>query len=299
MKNIVLIVFLVLTLLVPTVALADSVPVTATVYDNSMNLENKDSSWTVISGDSIGGVIGYNTAGTTFDFGLDTIGLADGNYSLIYYADTEDRYNAWGGIVATGIGTVIATGNSSSGIMSITGSVELGMDLPMLPDANAYFYDYTQAPDSYDTATGAKLWVVPTSVLTGGVMPIASWSPDNNWLFETDLINYDDTDIASPDIVAISISPTTIDFGILAPCKSSDRVVTVTNTGYVDTDVTVGIPATSVFKYITTDWSGNMETVLDGSYEDVTLTLAIPCYYKTRGTESGVVTFTATATPTP
>ena len=76
----------------------------------------------------------------------------------------------------------------------MSGSPDLGMDLPHPDDANGYHYDYTQVPDLYNNATGAKIWLVPSSDYDAGAKKVTAWSPDD-FLFETDLITYDDIDI--------------------------------------------------------------------------------------------------------
>lgn len=289
---------LLLASLVPaSMALAENVDVIVGVYDSTLNLENKDSSWAIVSGDSIGGTLGYNPSGSTFDFGLYATGLSDGDYALIYYADTEDRFNDWGG---DNPGAVIATGTSSGGELSMTGSVELNMDLPCPPDANAYFYDYTEAPDNYVHGTGAKIWVVPTSVLTDGTsLPVCAWPQTSDWLFETDLVTYDDTDIVS-DIVAISVSPATVNFGILTPGTTGNGGdITVTNTGTVPCNVSAIAPSIGVLQYILLDdapVSSYSVTSLSVSASDVAAaTLPVPSDYEPSGIESGTLTFTATS----
>lgn len=304
MKNLLVVLSLVMILAIGSVALVSAdvtVPTYVSVYGATMDLENKNTSTWVPIVDGIGGTLGYNLSGPTFDYGLNATGLADGDYSMIYYADTEDRYNNWGGVVG-GVGRVIATGTSSGGAMSICGNVDLGIDLPMLPDANAYFYDYTQEPDGYTNATGAKIWVVPTSVLTSGQMPVATWSPDNNWLFETDLINYDDTDITPPDIISISVVPNSVDFGILAPGQTGTDSVVVTNTGFVSADVSITIPATGIFSNIVLDWgidSDAVATIGVGNSDTAQLSLTVPGGHTPAGPESGSITFNAVVTPTP
>ena len=157
-------------------------------YDSSLILENKNTdTWEIISADGISGLLEYNASGTSFDFRLTASGLANGDYSLIYYTDTENRFVDWGG--ADGI--VIATFAVTAGSIDATESVFLGTGMPINTDANGYFYDYSEAPDFYEHGKGAKIWLVPTSALTSGDMPVATWSPDDNWLFETDLIEFE------------------------------------------------------------------------------------------------------------
>jgi hypothetical protein len=279
-----------------------TVPTYVSVYGATMDLENKNTSTWVPIVDGIGGTLGYNLSGPTFDYGLNATGLADGDYSMIYYADTGDRYDDWGGVVATGVGRVIGTGVSSGGVLMISGSVELNMDLPCLPDANAYFYDYTQAPDGYANATGAKIWVVPTSVLTSGAMPVSTWTPNDNWLFETNLINYDDTDVAPLDLIAISVTPESVDFGILAPGQTGTDSAVVANIGLVSVDVSITIPATGIFKNIVLDWgidSDAVATIGFGNSDTAQLSLTVPGGYTPAGSEIGSITFNAVVTPTP
>ncbi len=156
-------------------------------------LENKDAIWDVIS-DGKNGTLTYNTSGDTFNYTLVASGLSDISYSLIYYADKDPRFQSWGG---DNPGKVIGTFTASGGaINSGLQTPNLGMDLPESPDWNINpapdYCDDHNGFDDYNTCVGAKIWLVPTSDLTGGNLPLASWNPAN-YLFETDLINYNDT----------------------------------------------------------------------------------------------------------
>jgi spore coat-associated protein N len=137
----------------------------------NLTLENKtgDPDWMIKAGDGIGASLTYNTMGPTFDYTLTASGLADGNYSLIYYADP------WPG---TG-GFLIDTMTCTAGVINQTNSVELGSDMPAAGDGN---FPY-----------GAKLWLIPSSAYSGG--QVTAWTPNDNWLFETLLITYNDTDV--------------------------------------------------------------------------------------------------------
>ena len=83
--------------------------------------------------------------------------------------------------------------------VSSWGYVDLGMDLPDPGDANAYYHNYADpgdphyTGDGYATAYGAKIWLVPSDCYDAGAKKIDTWSP-SRFLFETDLIWYDDTD---------------------------------------------------------------------------------------------------------
>lgn len=292
--SIIALVVLLISTIVPATVMANDVTVLAGVYTNTLNLENKDSSWQV-KADAIGGVLGYNASGSEFVYGVHAEGLPDVQYALIYYADTEDRFNEWGG---NHPGAVIGFGTPVGGVLDMSGSAELDMDLPCPPDANAYFYDY-HASDGYDHATGAKIWLIPASLLTDGTsLPITSWLPDDTWLFETDLITYDDTDVVS-DVVAITVAPSSINFGsILTPGQTGNGGnVTVTNSGTVPCNVTAAAPSSGVFQYIQLNGapvsSYAVSGLTVGASDVATATLPVPAGYTPTGQESGTITFTA------
>ena len=166
----------------------DEVAVTAS--EAVLILENKDSTTWVVIPDGTLGVLSYNLSGPTFDYAFNGYGLEDGeDYSLIYYADYENRYVNWGG---DNPGALIGTGTADgSGNLVMSGSPDLGMDLPSEPDANIDTHDYSGPPDNYANAHGAKIWLVPSDCYTEPEVDV--WSPDD-FLFETDLIWYTDTD---------------------------------------------------------------------------------------------------------
>jgi len=141
-------------------------------YDTKLVLENKDASWNEINGDGIKGVLWFGSSSYEFKYQFFAKGLAaDTDYSLIYYADPWPGDN----------GAVIAnfTSNGSGRIPKWqTGSVELYTSLPCALD------------DNYPT--GAKIWLVPTSFLTAGDMPMLGWNRAA-MLFERNLITYTDT----------------------------------------------------------------------------------------------------------
>jgi len=269
------------------------------VYDNVFDLENKDTNWVPITGDGIGAQFGYNTSASDFQFGLIAEGLAtDTPYSLIYYADTEDRFVDWGGVIGDA-GMVIATGTSdSSGNLVLSGSPDLGQNLPSLPDANAYFYDYTLTPDFYDDATGAKVWLIPTDELsTGDVMPVATWGKDNSWLFETQLVNYDDTDIAPESMVAITVTPANLDFGLTTPLTSVSEDLTVTNTGFVSVNVSATATGAIASQGLTLDSDAVSIWGITGLATDTPTTVVVGITPTASGVMTGLLTFTAIATP--
>ncbi|MCK5040180.1 MAG: YncE family protein [Candidatus Aenigmarchaeota archaeon] len=126
--------------------------------------------------------------GPEFEYELTANGLqTNTEYSLIYYADEPDRFNNWGGDNPGAL--IVEATSDSNGNLVVSGSVDLGMNLPSYPDANMDIneHDYCGAPDFYSHCTGAKIWLVPSSDYSEP--GLTAWNP-NNYLFETDLIDY-------------------------------------------------------------------------------------------------------------
>jgi len=154
--------------------------------------EKDPATWGIVE-EGAWGKLKYNLEGPTFDFVFNGHGLEiDTEYSLIYYADYENRYVNWGG---DNPGALIASGTSNEwGDIHLMGSVELNMDLPHPDDANKSIHAYNGTPDFYTNAHGAKIWLVPSSAYDAGNTKVTAWQP-TRFLFETDLIWYDDTDV--------------------------------------------------------------------------------------------------------
>jgi hypothetical protein len=172
---------------------ATSDPICIVVTEAELSLCEKDpNTWACVT-DGASGLMGYNLAGPTFDFMFLGSGLeVNTDYSLIYYADFEDRFNFWGG---NNPGALIGTGTSDgNGNLSMSDCVDLGMALPHPDDANAYYHHYSGDPDYYLHDQGAKIWLVPSDCYDADAKKVTIWSP-GRFLFETDLITYDDTDI--------------------------------------------------------------------------------------------------------
>lgn len=140
---------------------------------DTLFLDNKTANWDPIIGDGMWGVLKWAGDGLTFDFSttLEAHGLAAStSYSLIYYADPWPGNNP---------GALLGTGTSdASGDLSISGSPDLGIDLPDPADANY--------------PGGAKIWLVLSSDYDGAGN-MTDWNP-SDYLFEYNLITYDDTD---------------------------------------------------------------------------------------------------------
>ncbi|XOU94655.1 MAG: SipW-dependent-type signal peptide-containing protein [Candidatus Kerfeldbacteria bacterium] len=132
-----------------------------------LQLENKveldDGTW-VPTGNA-NGELTYITSNDTFNYTLEVMGLNPSTeYTLYYYADPWPSTNGFA------IGTPFMP--NASGYANVNGNVELGMSLPVAADANI--------------ASGAKIWVVPTSGTS-----FSPWTP-TEYLMEMNFITYTD-----------------------------------------------------------------------------------------------------------
>lgn len=138
-----------------------------------LTLENKSGApdWQLLLGDGIKGILTYDLTSPTFDYTFSATGLQDdADYCLIYYADPWPGTN----------GKEIACGLTSGTDLDLSGSVDLGMDIPVSGDNN-----YPE---------GGKIWLVLDNDYDDANHKMTGWNPDK-YLFETALITYDDTDI--------------------------------------------------------------------------------------------------------
>jgi hypothetical protein len=244
MKRFLILAIMVLVLLVPISVMAVSPVVTpAAGYTAAVQLEDKDpSTWAIIGlGTGKTATLSYIPSGATFSFKLEASGLEVSiPYSLIYYANPYPGNNP---------GALIVTGTSSAGgLLTITAAPNLNKNLPTPPDANLLI-DHSVAPDFYSHAYGAKVWLVPSDCYVGGL--ISTYSP-TRFLFETDMLNYTDTDlpvvttlpttatITEPtSIIGLTVSPASLSFGSVAIGSCSAVVpITLNNTGNVPIKVT-------------------------------------------------------------
>ncbi len=204
----------------------DNSNVISTRYLGELILENKERiGWQPILGDGIQATLKYDLVSPTFDYELEATGLqVNTQYVLIYYADRQDRFVNWGG---DNPGKLIATVTSDeNGYVLITGSGELNTDLPHTDDWNLAPTDTDDADeipddycndhngfDSFNLCSGAKIWLVPKVNYDSGTKKV-NWADPNSYLFETDMIDYSDSDKGgdtfnmNPGFIDVSIENT-------------------------------------------------------------------------------------------
>ncbi len=137
--------------------------------------EKNPADWSVVPGGAWGKLTA-NLAGPTFDFVFNGHGLnPGGNYTLIYYPDKTG--NPW---PRTDIECLAAGVANGGGNINLAASVELNTDLPK--------------PSPVDINTGAKIWLVESSAVNCTTKTMSGWNP-TEYLFENNLISYDDTQV--------------------------------------------------------------------------------------------------------
>jgi len=129
----------------------------------TLELENKDSNWNPITDDGIKGTLTFKSPYDTFDYNLIVQGLQeDTDYSLIYY---KDPYPGVGSIRIEQFQT------DGSGNATVNGSIDIQTDLH-----------------------SAKIWVILSDDWDETSHQMTGWTPAE-YLFEMNLIDYDDTSI--------------------------------------------------------------------------------------------------------
>lgn len=152
--------------------------------------EKDPETWNIIE-KGAWGKLKYNLDGTEFEYVFNGHGLEPNTgYSLIYYADPWPGDNP---------GALILSGTSNGGgNLHLEGSIDLGHDLPHPDDAN--YADPGGDPGTPGTPPtpfpfgGAKVWLVLSDDYDDANKKMTAWNP-TEYLFENNLITYDDTDI--------------------------------------------------------------------------------------------------------
>ena len=167
----VLIVLLIGALFVGVLAVGPSKPAGKSNIAHLYLHEKVPDTWDIVpEPDGAWGKMKYNLSGPKFDFVFNGHGLVPGwDYTLIYYPDP------WPGdeLICLGSGTA-----NDDGDVHIMGSEDTG-DLPTAADEKPL--------------GGAKIWLVLSSDVDCGVKMIG-WDP-SEYLFEDDVITFDDTDV--------------------------------------------------------------------------------------------------------
>jgi len=134
--------------------------------------EKNPADWDAIVEGGAWGKMKYNLSGSEFEFVFNGHGLDAGvEYTLIYYPDPWPGT----GLICLGRGTANEGGN-----VHIRAPVDTG-DLPIDADEN----------------DAAKIWLVLSGDVDCDDQNMTGWNP-TEYLFEYDLITYDDTDVPVP-----------------------------------------------------------------------------------------------------
>ncbi len=161
-----------------------------TIVSENLMLYKKDpATWQPMQTNETAGEMVYSTEGFEFSFVFDAFGLnPDADYSLIYYPDPWPGWNLM----------VLASGTpDEDGDLHLENSLVTG-DLPAPFDANF--------------PAGAKIWLVLSSDISSGTpQRMISWH-QSQYLFENNLITYEQTEgtsgkSASNDILDTSPAP--------------------------------------------------------------------------------------------
>lgn len=172
-------------------------------------------------------------------------------------------------------------------------------------------------PDTNQTSliTDADARVLCVKLLIGGS---GSWMDETAYVDDVTIngVTYDFEPTSSvglttdvPDIVAISASPTSIDFGTLYPGETSATFdITVENIGTHEVDVDAYVYEAGLFYdnlqlsigtgwYIWSYWTSIITDLAMGDSELVYTRLPVPSDYTPSGTETATLIFEATASP--
>jgi len=174
---------------------SDSPEGITTTYWSTVDLKQKHSTDWTINENGTNAKLTYRLNSSMFNYELEAVGLtASTQYSLIYYADKQDRMNDWGGDNPGA--EIVSFTSDETGNGNVLGSVNLGMNLPAVDDWNGTSEANYCTSDNYLLCRGAKVWLVPTSDYDASTKKLTVWNPDS-YLFETGLITYNDTDASN------------------------------------------------------------------------------------------------------
>lgn len=156
-----------------TIQTQDNAPEIATISLCTKTIKPAGEPWGYCDNAETKGSFEYATSGSSLRFNANASGLtgADGtSYSLIYYKDTDATHQAPSTVPVN----VLATGTSSGNAIDFAGVVPMSGNIPASDDVNPR----------------GKIWIVPTSQITGnnGLMwsGYAVGATMADYLFESD-----------------------------------------------------------------------------------------------------------------
>lgn len=161
-------------------------------YVGRLELDNKDSTtWTRIA-DSREGELYYFITGDNFGYHFEAQGLdANTEYALIYYLDsgatdpiTGKPWNLNNAIeihrlTSDGLGDLVMEGSNP------LSDLPFSTDYNENPNVGDSYCNGENGYDYFAHCSGGKIWLIT------GALDLSNWNP-NDWLFETDLIQYFD-----------------------------------------------------------------------------------------------------------
>ena len=209
--------------------------------------------------------VDFNNSGDEFEWhAYGTVPNFDINqgcfcYALIYYADEDERFDDWGGAnPGACIGTFEVNVCDGSFDTEDT-AIDLGINMPEYPDFNGNpdpSDEYCNAEgDGYENCCGAKLWIVPCSDYDAPSM--TAWNPAD-YLFETDLIWYDDTDYhIEPNVMETIVNVSCVSAGdtvlVGATVRDGDGVYDLENMVVTANMSVYGVDEIVVLDYVEMD----------------------------------------------
>ena len=212
-----------LLMMVATVSIASATEVSIALCEKPVNSSN---SWGVCSTPAQGTFTYNNVGATLLVTEASATGLADGEYSLIYYKDTDPAHV----LASTKAVNVLATATAVSGNVDFT---------PL--DINT-----GNIPAGDDINPRGKIWIVPTSEIVDGSLlwtGYAQGATMEGYLFESDMYT-PETDPAGESTVLTRMGG--ISYAAVVPDSPSSVDTTGTVTVLQYEPITIGIEATNV-----------------------------------------------------
>jgi hypothetical protein len=253
---------------------------------------------------------------------LDNDGIGDDALVVEYayntathYAEAHTATEAYGAQTGAWYNTFNDDGNGPSSVTDTTFAwLNSGAPGPYPPDGINMIGD-TLANWKAGTVSGGGSVDGSTKVLRLEI-EIDNWIRDTDAYVDSIEVNGApasgvNLEATVPDIVAISVTPTSIDFGTLLPGQTSAvHSITVSNVGTHQVDVDAAVTGATLFtsylelknvpdntSWVTGPWNDIITDMDMSNSEELRTRLPVPSGYVPTGTETGVLTFTAKASP--